>query len=275
MIRTILLLIITLNSGFSQDFNSPENRKLFADHLFCSKDYLRAVFEYEEYLKYFSDDTVIFKVALGYSKIENFNKAADQFINISPQSEFYLVSRLEYLKSKILSEDFESINRFNISDKSTDEIKLINISYLLREAILPGKDNFLNVFDEQDKNEVKMLYNYKNYPPYKSPVTAGILSALIPGSGKIYTGQISEGITSFLLNGLFAFISYNNFQNHHNVRGWIFAGVTALFYSGNIYGSAVSAQIYNAGIDYEYSERVKKYLSEKNFFIEDYDFCNE
>jgi TM2 domain-containing membrane protein YozV len=194
---------------------------------------------------------------------------------ISPKSEFYYISRLEYLKSKILFGDLESINKFTIQNKSVNETKLVNISYLLSEFVLPEKDRFLIPFDEPDKEEVQILYNYKKDPPYKSPVAAGILSALIPGSGKLYTGQISEGITSFLLNGLFAFISYNNFQNNHNVRGWIFAGVTALLYSGNIYGSAASAQIYNTRIDYEYAERVKKYLAVKNYFIDDYDFCNK
>lgn len=275
MIRIFLLLIISVNSVSSQDFYSPKNRKLFADYLFCSGDQLRAILEYEEYLKYYYNDTVEYKLALGYSRIENFNKAADRFINVSPKSEFYYISRLEYLKSKILLGDFESINKFTIHDKSVNEIKLVNISYLLSESVLPEKDRFLNPFNEPDKEEVQILYNYKKDPPYKSPVAAGILSALIPGSGKIYTGQISEGITSFLLNGLFAFMSYNNFQNNHNVRGWIFAGVTALFYSGNIYGSAASAQIYNARIDYEYAERVKKYLAAKNYFIDDYDFCNK
>lgn len=274
MSRIILIFLVSSQFILSQSLHSPENRKLFADHLFCNDDYLRAILEYDEYLKYYSNDTISFKIALGYSKIENYNEAAVRFQSISPQSEFYLTSRLEYIKSKIKAEDFTSVVGYHNSRTSVTELKLINISYLLSEMALPVRESFLIPFNDSEKQELQTLHELKNNPPYKSATTAGLLSALIPGSGKIYTGQISEGITAFLLNGLFAFISYNNFKNNHNARGWIFAGVGAFFYAGNIYGSAVSARVYNSRFDFEYGEQVKQYLESQNYFIDEYEFCN-
>lgn len=274
MTRIFLFFLIFSQFILSQSLRSPENRKLFADHLFCSKDYLRAILEYEEYLKFYNNDTISFKIALGYSKIENYDEAAERFKSIPPKSVFYSTSRLEFLKSNIKAGDFYSLLNPKSPEVTINELKLVNISYLLNDITLPVKETFLIPFNDVEKKELKILYDLKNNPPYKSATSAGLLSAIVPGTGKLYAGQISEGITSFLLNGLFAFISYNNFKNNHNVRGWIFAGVGAFFYAGNIYGSAVSAQIYNSRFDYEYNERVKKYLESKNYFIDEYDLCN-
>ncbi len=126
----------------------------------------------------------------------------------------------------------------------------------------------------REKPEAIDLYDWKKNPSYKSPFLAGVLSSLIPGSGKIYADQLSEGLTALVLNSLFAFLSYNNFKHDHNFRGWVFAGVGAFFYAGNIYGSVSAAHLYNSKMDYEYKEGLKQFLEFNNYFIEDYDFCN-
>ncbi|HSL88466.1 MAG TPA: hypothetical protein VK870_04115 [Ignavibacteriaceae bacterium] len=273
MIRIFLFVIISINFSYSQNFHSPENKKLFADYLFCSEDYLRAVIEYEEYIKHYKNDTVLFKIAFGYSKIENFKQAAELFKKICMQSDFYYRARSEYLKSLLLAENFESFTSIDTKEASITELKLINIAYLFSELKLPDKNTFLLTFSDSEKNEMLKFYEQKKEPPYKSSFLAGLLSSVVPGAGKIYTNQISEGLTSLVLNGLFAFLSYNNFKNDHTTRGWIFAGVGAFFYAGNIYGSAVSANIYNQRVDYEYKENVKLFLETHNYFIERYEFC--
>ena len=274
MNRIVFIIILFAQINHSQDLHSPQNRKLFADHLFCTQDYLRAVFEYEEYLKYYDNDTVLFKAALGYSKLENYREALERFNKLPGQSEFYYSSRLEFLKSKILSGEYISALENKSNDLTVNELKLMSLSNLLSKDNFLNKDKILIPFSDDEKNEILDLYNRKTDPPYKSPVIAGVLSTLIPGSGKIYSGQISEGITSFIINSLFAFLSYNNFKNHHNFRGWIFAGAGAFFYAGNIYGSAAAAQLYNAGIDYESNQNIKQFLELKNYYIDEYDFCD-
>lgn len=273
MIRLILLFILLSKLILPQNYHSPENRKLFADFLFCSKDYLRAIIEYEEYLKYFNNDTVVYKIALGYSKLENYNEAIKKFLSIPEKSSYFSDSKMEYLKSLLLSNDYQSLFDSKYDGISVNELKLINFAYLLDQTQLTEKDKFLVPYNEDEAETLGMFYDTKLNPPYKSPLAAGIFSALIPGAGKLYTGQVSEGITSFLLNGLLAFVSYNNFKNNHPVRGWIFAGIGAFFYAGNIYGSAVSANIYNAKIDYDYKAEVKHYLELKNYYIDEHNFC--
>jgi TM2 domain-containing membrane protein YozV len=146
-------------------------------------------------------------------------------------------------------------------------------SYLYEDGLNISKESFLYQFDEDETNKVSYFYDWKKDPPYKSQALAGIFSAVIPGSGKMYVGEWGDGITAFLVSGLFAFLAYDNFKADHNTRAWIFTGLGTLFYGGNIYGSVASAQIYNAKINFEFNDSLKLFLEEENYFSQVYNFC--
>ncbi|MDY0083671.1 MAG: hypothetical protein RBR74_10870, partial [Ignavibacteriaceae bacterium] len=99
--KIIFIQIIISTAVFAQNinFNSPENIKLFADYLFCDRDYLRAVDEYGKYLNYSEDDTVQFKIALAFSLMDDHTNAIKNFDKLSNESPFYQNSRIEELKS--------------------------------------------------------------------------------------------------------------------------------------------------------------------------------
>ena len=84
--------------------------------------------------------------------------------------------------------------------------------------------------------------------PRKSPLTAGILSAIVPGSGHMYAGHYGDGATALLLNGLFiAGTAVAIQQENYAVAGVV--GVIGLpFYLGNIYGAANAATKWNLGV---------------------------
>jgi hypothetical protein len=90
----------------------------------------------------------------------------------------------------------------------------------------------------------------------------------------MYVGEWGDGITGFLLTGLFAFLAYDNFKADQNTRAWIFTGIGAFFYAGNIYGSIAATQIYNAKINFDFQNGLNLFLQQENYFLPDYDFCN-
>jgi len=116
------------------------------------------------------------------------------------------------------------------------------------------------------------FYQQKKFPQHKSPTTAAILSTFIPGAGKIYTGEIGDGITSLIATALTTYLAISNFKADHQFRGWLFTGVAAFFYVGNIYGSAASAQIYNARIQFSFDKEVKLFFEQRNYFLPKIDF---
>ena len=80
----------------------------------------------------------------------------------------------------------------------------------------------------------------------KSPVVAGMLSAIVPGAGKVYAGQLGEGVAAFLTVGSFAAITAENWVKN-GLLDWktlLFGTIGTVFYIGNIYGSVASVQFY-------------------------------
>lgn len=272
----ILISLFTYPQSSTIDFHSPENIKKFADYLFCEGDYLRAIEQYSLLNDHSAGDTTDFKIMFGYSELGHFQKMNQAFRKINESSIFYPDAYLLSLKNKLMNEprliSASVINSFN-SFQMNSFRKLYNISMLYEEEFTISKENFFAPFDLEEINTVSTFYDYKIEPPYKSPALAGLLSAVIPGSGKMYVGEWGDGITALVVTSLFAFLAYDNFCAEHTTRAWIFTGLGAFFYAGNIYGSIASAQIFNAGIDFEFNERLKLFLNQQNYFLPDYDFC--
>ncbi|RPI62310.1 MAG: hypothetical protein EHM44_07070 [Ignavibacteriales bacterium] len=281
MLKIFYLIIFLSSIVFSQqiDFQSPENIKLFADFLFCDNDYLRAIDEYEKYLVAVDDDSVQFKIAIAYSSMNDCENATNKLSLIKKTSPFYEQSKIELLKSLYLQNIdsvFYTVAETLINSKSlyaNNAYRLKNTALLLSKTELPEKENFLIPFEDEEKKTLSNFYNLKKNPPYKSEALAGVLSAIVPGSGKIYTKDYGDGITAFLLTGLLTYLAYTNFEHDHPTRAWIFAALGAGFYAGNIYGSVASAQIFNAKVNFEFDEGVKLFLEDEKYFTPNYDFC--
>jgi len=263
------------------DFNSPDNIKKFADYLFCDKDYLRAAIEYERLADVNMGDTIEFKIALSYSYIKDYYTAIQKFSGITNSSYYYNEAKLEEMKVNFLINDFAWLRSFfknsfitEVDKYQTEGEKLFNFSYLFTDDELPSKDEFLLPFDVNEKEKTSSFYDWKRNPPYKSGTLAGIMSAIIPGSGKIYVGETGDGIVAFITTTVFAFIAYDNFKAGHTTRAWIWTGVAALFYGGNVYGSVAAAHVHNAKITFEFNEGLNIYLNKNNYYIKKYEFCD-
>jgi TM2 domain-containing membrane protein YozV len=269
------------NNPVNESLSSPSNIKKFADYLFCQKDYLRAANEYERYLSHISNDTVEYKIALSYSDMNNFNEAAKRFSLIKESSSLYKPAQAQYLKSLFQEGDISGF-RDRYKDTSTSKIYsdsagmalLYNYSFLLSDDTLPGEDEFVESFPIKYRNKIKRFYDWKINPPEKDPLKAALFSAIIPGAGKIYTGDYADGITAFIATLGSAFLAYDNFRAGHNLRAWIFSGAAAGFYAGNIYGSAASAQIFNARLKFSFITEIKTFIEDKNYFLKVFSFCN-
>ena len=83
-----------------------------------------------------------------------------------------------------------------------------------------------------------------NYKP-KSPLLAGAMSAVIPGSGKIYAGDLRSGVSTLLIVGALGGMAAESWIKLGG-RDWrtiALSSVFGLFYIGNIYGSALSVSV--------------------------------
>lgn len=281
--KILLLFLIFLSPLIKSqnELHTKKNIKLFADYLFCSKDYLRAADEYKRFLLLEENDSIKYRLALSYLNIKELKRAENLFVSFADNSVFKAESERELFKTLFLQEDYEKLRNL-YSEKRTNYTpdfqeenslkKLYLFSYFFTDNKLPSKDEFINSFKNYDRN-ITDFYDRKINPPYKNQFLAGILSAIIPGAGKIYTKNYTDGIFAFLTTGIFSFLAYDNFRADHKFRAWLFTGIASLFYAGNIYGSVSSAQLYNVKIRFNFNADLNHFLSSNNYFIPDYNFC--
>lgn len=84
-------------------------------------------------------------------------------------------------------------------------------------------------------------------PRKLSPWIAGVASAVVPGLGKIYAGNLGEGVASFLLVGMFAGLTAESWAKAGTPKNWrtiTYGTIGSLLYIGNIFGSVASVKIY-------------------------------
>lgn len=91
-----------------------------------------------------------------------------------------------------------------------------------------------------------MIIDEKNREK-KSPLFAGLSSAVVPGSGYFYTGNYRLGIISFVTNGALLFLAYDGYRRDNTFQMIFFSVIEFSFYNYSIVGSVRSAQEYNSG----------------------------
>jgi tetratricopeptide (TPR) repeat protein len=94
ILNLLLLLSLNLIPAFAQNktsFYSVENRLQFGDYLFCSGDYIRAIDEYKSVLNEKENDSLKFKIALAYQKINRFNDSEKYFGMLSKNSSLIII----------------------------------------------------------------------------------------------------------------------------------------------------------------------------------------
>ncbi|MFW6224079.1 MAG: hypothetical protein ACOC4R_00315 [Bacteroidota bacterium] len=93
----------------------------------------------------------------------------------------------------------------------------------------------------------------------RSPWMAGLLSAVVPGLGKVYAGKPNQGLSSFITFGLSALQSYEAYYRlGSDSPVFYITGLIALgYYIGNIWGSALSVKIRKSEELYEINQDLR------------------
>ena len=95
--------------------------------------------------------------------------------------------------------------------------------------------------------------------PRKSPILAGCLSTVIPGTGKIYNERLADAVNAMITIGLSSWLAYDGFKKNgpNSVKGWTFGVVACSFYLGNIYGAVIASQTHNQQIESKFLEQLR------------------
>jgi len=269
-----LIPFFLLTCSVSAEEINPEtyNRVIIEEHsqfnlaqlFFHEEDYFRAITEYKRFIYFFPQSSLLemayFKVGEAHYKGERWKDAIDAFEKLRekfPQGDItdrsYYFSGMSYFHQKNYNYSrkyFKKIIRLTKENKLLNDARLqIALSWIEEEKWQNALDSIGEIDEESSlrgfADNIAFGLDEIDKLPLKSPVIAGTLAAVVPGSGHFYTGRKKDGITAFLINGAFiwgAIESYNN-------ENYAVAGILTFFelgwYLGNIYSAVGSAHKYN------------------------------
>jgi hypothetical protein len=254
MKKTLLFATLLVSSfivSAQQDLYNYENSRRFGEYLLKSGQFELATKEYERLVFLnSSNDTLKLNLLKAYRLNEKFETGILRAQQLYPATENLPFSHsIEY--SKLLMNDRQWTTANAFWDKSENMLKddrqLFKTSASIFNTDFKTAKSYLRLIDDST-NVLAVNYNRivdeGLYGKSKSPFLAGALSTVIPGLGRVYTGDWKDGLVSLIFTAGMAFQSYRGFNKDgiKSTRGWIYGGVGAGFYLGNIYGSVKSTK---------------------------------
>jgi len=274
----LLLTAFRPAAGQETAYFSPENILRFADHLYEEKDYVRAAAEYRRYLSYgdvppSAAAPIYFKIGLCYRLAQDYPKSITAFqavIEKFPRSEaaegsYFQVAYGHFLGGRY-DESLSFVDAFSLKVGSDEKrlklAQLKGLNYLYQKNWQKAEDHLRSLNEKAAQSPLtaalKTFAEEGKRLPRKSPFLAGVMSAVIPGTGKIYAGRTSDGLLSLLTIAVTGWQACEGFHEDgvRSVKGWIYGSLGAFFYLGNIYGSVATVRIFNEQSERKFLERV-------------------
>ena len=241
----IILLFLAANTTNGQNLYDTAHTKAFAQYLYNTQQYRFAAEEYSRIADSACSNCLDYalKSVECYEIVYDYKNALNQFEkHILPQARIDTQYYFNYVKLLIKDHQYTSAYIYCDSVKAPYTTKILNIKYGLSviEGYTPPSSQELIIpeFKVLADNEIKQ----------KRMFSAIAMSAIVPGSGRIYCGYVREGITAMLrscfdyLHVVYGFRKYG-FRDPYPL---FFATVSVCFYIGNIFGTAKSVNKYNS-----------------------------
>ena len=205
--------------------------------------------------RYFASDTLHFLRGWAYYGAKMLEKATEAFDKVPQDSPFYDKSLFFNVISNAhlgnLSRSTELLDAYKGPFGELKSLEQAGIALLQDRPddfiAATGGFTFSQYALTESERALQGIFNERYYGRSKSPALAAAASAVVPGLGKVYAGELAEGVAAFLTVGSLAAITAENWAKY-GVKNWktlLFGTLGAVFYIGNIYGSYVSVSIHN------------------------------
>ena len=254
----ILILLISLPSE-GQNIN---NRIHFANYLLNQQFNQEAIFESNQILQLrvtpSQKDSLFYIRGWAEYNLKELRVSSQSLGKVSPSSVFYPKSQLFGAYNLIYLRDFNQA--LSVLDSFKTETPLNrHFSLFLRSGIdLLERDipSFRTTVEKipadyygytKELSKLNTIADELATHKRKSPLLAGILSGVLPGSGQVYSGKTGQGIAALLLTTGLSLVTIENYTKRgpDAFETIFFGSVFTVFYIGNIYGAAFSAKIVN------------------------------
>jgi Tetratricopeptide repeat len=240
----------------------------FADALFNDGDHFRAITEYKRFLFLYPTDAragrVQLQVGLSYLRGQQWDDARQTFERIAEQhadaeiraQAAYLIGETSFQQGRYAQAiaDLRSVaERYGQTPVGERARYLLGWSYLRARQWLEASQTFATIDTTSplfpSSRALAEAAREGEQLPRKSPALAGLMSAVIPGSGHVYTGRWRDGTIALLLNGAFLAAGIEAVSAGNEAAAGILFFFEAAWYSGAIYGAVNAAHKYNRDLE--------------------------
>ncbi|WP_421877746.1 hypothetical protein [Marinoscillum sp.] len=268
-LNSFFLFIVVSCWAYGQSFHDQVR---FLEHLETIGEYKEALFYIDQLheqggLSSFEMDSLFFFEGRYHYELKEIEQSIAAFNSVGVRSKslheissIYAGFQLSYLRK------FEEAEQRFDSFQSSDSLRLALVNYQkaslsLLQRNLDQFNHYANRFNDtyyvltDYQKDMTGIYQELAKHKRKSPFVAGLLSAIIPGSGKLYNGQIGPGVMGLVSTGIFGLQAYEGYRKDglKSARFIIFGGLFTTFYVANIWGSVVSVRVseqrYNHTVD--------------------------
>lgn len=213
--------------------------------------------------------------------LKDLNPSAESLLQVSSDSPLFFKSRF------FAAYNYSHVGKLRLSESILQNLKTGGRLSNLRNFQLSGNallarntEKFNSYFrrietvsDFSFGIEKKHLEQYsleiQNYRE-KSMALGAFMSALVPGTGKIYAGKTGEGISAFLLVAATGAAAYENYRKLgvRHVKTILFGSLFAVLYAGNIYGTIFTVKLANEEFNHEMDQKIlfNMHIPLRNFF---------
>ncbi|MGB1204344.1 MAG: hypothetical protein ACPG5B_01790 [Chitinophagales bacterium] len=262
----LLLFFVTYQSQcvFSQEKTINYGTEMrFSEHLMHQNLYGEAIFVLENLEKqkanfsFQQQDSIYYFLGFNHYNLKELQVSANYFTKVSKQAAMYEAAFFFAAYNHTFLEKYDSskyfLQQFHFADstlyKELHAFELSGIALLERDfetfEQLQNAYSFQHYQLEKQEVSLQKAYSSLQVQKHKSPAIAALLSALVPGLGRVYAGKAKQGVATFLPVALLALQTQENIRK----RGWknpftiFYSGLFTVFYVGNIWGSAFSVKI--------------------------------
>ena len=255
MIKKLLFFFFLLGTlirvNAQENLFDLEHSRKFAAYLLESGQYENATREYERVLFLDGNDenaklNLLKSYRLSTKYLDGIQRAYSLYDSVQAMPRSHA---LEFSKLMLNAEKDAQAKTFWDESKSltsddkrllTSTVYMFDYEFLKAQQALaemantsnPLYQNYISIIDQASSEHMK------------KPFVAGFLSTMVPGLGKVYTGDWKDGIVSFIFTAGMGFQAYRKFSKFgvNNYRPWVYTAIGSGFYLGGIYGSVKSAK---------------------------------
>jgi hypothetical protein len=271
LIRKILIVCVFIISAsvfrtFSQ--NTPDCDLRFINHLFRTGYFEEVLFLLDSNgcSSFRMNDSVNYLKGRSYFLLNRLGASSESFLKVEPTSSlfpescFYAAYNYALTDSLIKAEGIlekiegENLNHLWLKNYEIAGIKLLQGDLISFNEKIDKIENFLPENSSSTINLMDISAEISSHKS-KSAILAGLLSVIIPGSGKFYAGRKGEAISTFLSTAGTGLVTWENYHKNglNDFKTIAFGAIFALSYLANIYGSAFSITV----LENDFKEHVK------------------